>query len=152
MKKKYKYIILAGIIILIFYSGFNTYSKFRRYKSKAVVSQIDNWWLHIDRFYSNNNRVPNMAEFSYFAKNDSFIIENFPELIPSGLDESDFIITTDSISYFEVWLFSNVKSRKDTLLYSDFSFIDFLLKKSILVIKAPLRDLDSSFPDSKLTH
>jgi len=145
MKKKYWYILVIGIIIFLIYLGRKEYNKFCYYTSTEVVTEMDNWWLHIDRFYKNHNRIPTVDDFFNYGKNDSFVIENFPDMIPKGLDKNDFVITTDSTSYFSVWLFSEEDNR-DTLYYSKMNFMDFLLKKSVLITKAPLSDLGSSLP------
>lgn len=143
MKKKYWYILIIGVIIFLIYLERKEYNKFRYYTSTEVLTEMDNWWLHIDRFYKNHNRIPTVDDFFNYGKNDSFVIENFSDMIPRGLDKNDFVITTDSTSYFSVWLFSE-EDNGDTLYYSKMNFMDFLLKKSVLITKAPLSDLGSS--------
>jgi hypothetical protein len=96
MKKKYWYILVIGIIIFLIYLGRKEYNKFCYYSSTEVVTEMDNWWLHIDRFYKNHNRIPTVDDFFNYGKNDSFVIKNFPDMIPRGLDKNDFVITTDS--------------------------------------------------------
>jgi hypothetical protein len=141
----YWFFVIIGVIIFLIYFGRKEYKKFRYYTSTEVVTEMDNWWLHIDRFYKNHNKIPTVDDFFNYGENDSFVTENFPNMIPDGLDKNDFVITTDSILYFSVWLFSEGGNR-DTLFYSKMNFLDFLLKKSALVTNAPLSDLSNSFP------
>jgi bacteriorhodopsin len=145
MKRTYWFFVIIGVIIFLIFLVRKEYKKFRYYTSTEVVTEMDYWWLHIDRFYKNHNKIPTVDDFFNYGKNDSFVIENFPNMIPDGLDKNDFVITTDSILYFSVWLFSEGGNR-DTLFYSKMNFLDFLLKKSALVTNAPLSDLSNSFP------
>ena len=140
-KQNFKIIFFILTLTLILLFVVNRYKKFLLYTSEEVVLEMNNWWLHIDRYYKSHREIPTTEEFFLFAERDSFIIDNFPELIPNGVDENDFVITTDSVSYFDVWLFSASINRKDTLYFHEIEFKDFLLKRSILLIKAPLSEL-----------
>jgi hypothetical protein len=139
---KFKFVLLGLIgafLILVFVVV--KYQKYRYYSSEKFVEQLDDWWLHIDRYYKINGQVPSFDEFVEFAKTDSFVIENFPNLIPTRIDPRDFVLATDSSYYFSVWLFGD-ESPNDTLLFSNMNFAHFLSKRNVLVLKAPLSELN----------
>ncbi len=86
---------------------------------------------------------PTAEEFFNYFQKDSFVQDNFPEIIPQNLNKRDFLITSDS-SDIIIWLFSGLSKVQDTLYFSKMNFIDFLLRKSVLITSAPLSDICGS--------
>lgn len=144
MKKIYWYFAIVGVIVCMAYYAGRQYLKFQYITSPSVVKEMGDWWLHVDRYYRYNFMIPNAEEFFNFCQNDSFIQDNFPEIIPQNLNKKDFVITSDSSSYFSIWLFSELNKGQDTLYFQKMNFMDFLLRKSVLITSAPHSDICGS--------
>ncbi|MDP3912943.1 MAG: hypothetical protein Q8R96_04300 [Bacteroidota bacterium] len=143
MKKIYWYFAIIGVIVSMAYYAGRQYLKFQYITSPSVVKEMGDWWLHLDRYYNNHFMIPTAEEFFNYGQKDSFVQDNFPEIIPQDLNKKDFVITSDS-SYIIVWLFSELRKGQDTLLFSKMNFMDFLFRKSVLITSAPISDICGS--------
>lgn len=140
MKKIYWYFAIIGVIVCMAYYAGRQYLKFQYITSPNVVKEMRDWWLHLNGYYINHLMIPTAEEFFNYCQKDSFVQDNFPEIIPQDLNKRDFVITSDS-SDIIIWLFSELRKGQDTLLFSKMNFIDFLLRKSVLITSAPLPDI-----------
>lgn len=139
MKVKYSHISIAILFIFCSIVIFQ-YRKFRIYSSPVVKMNMNEWWLHINRYYYNFYSVPTIEDFFSYCKNDSFIKENFPGIIPKNLNYNDFVITRGLNNYINVWLFSETKAGNDTIFYPEMNFLDFISKRSVLLTSLPIPD------------
>lgn len=161
--KKIRLIIMLPLIvvgIVLFYVG-HEYHVFRTYKSLDLFGEesrgwentdtslrtvenpiLSDWNWGISNLYRSSYKVPSWKEFYNYVVTDSAMLSEFPGIMPKQIRAKDFVITTDSVYWYYLWLFSGSLPDSANILYSDktnvtdwnnMTFMDFLLRRSILV-------------------
>ena len=138
MKSKQKIKVLVFLLIaLILYFGYyiiHAYSKYKFYMSNEVVGSLNTWVFLLNPYFNKFMQAPNTVDFFNYLESDSGVQNDFANLIPKGLGKNDFAITFDSLtSVSSIWLFGIQELKQDTLLYNQMKFLDFLLKRNVLV-------------------
>jgi len=136
MKKKFIKTCLIVISIIISYIVYDKTNKFRFYSSEQGIETMTFAFGNLVNYVYNYSEIPDPQTYFKYLKEIS-LQEN--DILPEGfhksisrLKSSDFVFTTD-YTYIYVWLFSEVKSRKDTLYFTDVPFTDFFFRRSRLV-------------------
>ena len=131
-------IIALLLVIIVTFTIYisNEFIYFNYLKSNATISKMSNWGFVLSSYSYREHDIPNVNKFFSYC-NDSIIKEVYGNTLPEKLRADDFIILTDSVEFYNyIWLFKDGR-QSEYVLYENMSFIDFMFKKSILIIKHP---------------
>jgi hypothetical protein len=136
MQKRIIIVILSLSIIVFSYIFYGKLVRFRFYSSEHGIETMTITFGNLVNYVYNYSEIPDSQTFFKYLKeissqeNDILPVDFHKSL--SSLKASDFVFTTD-YSYIYVWLFSELKSRKDTLYFTDVPFTDFFFRRGRLV-------------------
>lgn len=144
MKTKIVFILVFLFIIVLGLSI--KYSQYTRIKSDEMLETYSSVENIISEYYYTYWDIPDKEDLKIFVENREDKEEK--KNVSDYLNYPGLTIISDSLdNYVLIKLFSDNKSVFDenTLLLKDMSFIDYLIKKEILVSQQPIDNLCSYF-------
>ena len=144
MKVRYMFILgLLVIFITVLSVKYASYNRFKSSKMQEAYSSLDRI---ISEYFYKYWEIPTKDDLKIFVENRKNLREN--KNIADCLNYPGLTITPDSSdSYVLIKLFGDSKSvyHENTILLSNMNFLDFLIKREILVGQQSVDDLCSYF-------